>query len=177
MNVPNLICYFRVLLCLFSFWYYLQTGNKTTFFLITAFVIYLDALDGYLARKLNQATEFGAKLDIISDRLIELFYWLFFAYIGVLHIWVFYFFLARGVIVDYLTRHSAKPLGDSFLRSSRVMRGLYGSFKLISFSALILCPYHVLFANIPIAHIIVYITVVLCFLRGLPVVLDQFKKD
>lgn len=175
MNIPNFICIFRVLLCFYSFWLFAQNGNQLVFFLLTALVISLDALDGILARKLNQTTEFGAKLDIICDRIVELAYWLFFGLTGLINLWVFWFFLIRGLLVDYLSRKSKVPLGDSFLRSSRFMRGAYGAAKLLSFSLLILMPYYQ-FANLRLALIISYITVVLCFLRAVPVILDQFKK-
>ena len=37
--------------------------------LLTAIVIWADGLDGYFARKLKQATKFGAMLDIAGDRV------------------------------------------------------------------------------------------------------------
>ena len=179
MNVPNAICYFRVLLAFFGFWHFYQTGDKNFFFVLTVIVISLDALDGIAARKLNQATEFGAKLDIYADRVVELAYWLFFALMNLVHIWVFIFFLLRGTVVDYLSRKNPKPLGDSFLRSSRVMRGGYGFFKLLSFCALILMPFYRLpfFEFETLTNIIVYITVLLCFLRAVPVLQDQFTSS
>ncbi len=185
LNLPNFICIFRVFLTFFAFWhFYTNPDSKNLFFLLTVLIIYMDALDGYFARKLNQTTDFGAKLDIICDRIVELAYWLFFGLTGVIHVWIFFFFLLRGIIVDYLSRNSKVPLGDSFLRSSRFMRGAYGFFKLLSFSLLILCPYYLIPASsglsfidsMPVAYLISYITVVLCFLRALPVLIDQFKK-
>ncbi len=163
LNVPNCISIFRTFLVPYSFWFFVQNQNQYIFFAITCLVIALDGLDGIAARKLNQATVFGAKLDIFCDRFVELAYWLFFAYIGVLHVWVFWFFLCRGLLVDYLSSKSDKPLGDSFLRSSRFMRMLYGSLKLLSFSLLILTP------TLWLAHIVTYATVLVCFLRAIPV--------
>ncbi len=172
-NIPNLISFGRGLMVPCSFWLYLENHNAALFVALTILIIALDGLDGIVARKLNQATVFGAKIDIALDRVVELAYWYFFAYLGVLHIWVFWFFLVRGVTVDYLTRNEAKPLGMSFLRSSRFMRGAYGTLKLLSFALLILIPDY-LIAGINLSQAISYLTVVVCALRALPVLMDCF---
>ncbi len=171
-TLPNLICYFRVLLVPYAFWQFLANHNATLLALLTLVVIALDGIDGIVARKLNQATEFGAKLDIFADRLVELAYWYFFAYIGVLHIWVFWFFLVRGITVDYLSRKESKPLGMSFLRSSRFMRGAYGTLKLLSFALLILIPSYSI-SGVNISLVVTYLTVFICALRALPVLIPQ----
>ena len=69
--VPNLIGYARFILNIASvpFAYNTSDGNNWIIFL----VLYsssqlLDAIDGAVARKLNQASRFGAALDMISDR-------------------------------------------------------------------------------------------------------------
>lgn len=167
-NFPNFISVFRVLLAFYAFWFFYTGQDKMVFFALTVIVIALDGLDGIIARKLNQATELGAKLDVYSDRIVELAYWLFFSFIGVLHIWVFLFFLIRGLVVDYLSRKNTKPLGDSFLRSSRFMRAAYGVLKLLSFLLLILFPLELW------TQLIVYLTVLVCFLRAIPVLQDSF---
>lgn len=130
----------------------------------------MDVLDGYLARLLNQESVFGAKLDVYSDRIVELSYWFYFALIGRLGFWVFIVFLLRGVIVDYLTLKSDKPLGESWLRSSRFMRFVMGLGKILSFISLIIIPQH------PVTFIFVLLTVVSNLLRGYPVVADFIKN-
>lgn len=166
-NLPNLISYFRVALIPFAFWLYLSNHNAYIFVTLSIIIIGLDALDGIIARKLQLCTEFGAKLDIFTDRITELSYWYFFAHLGLLPFWIFYFFLIRGLIVDYHSRHHSKPLGNSFLRSSRIMRALYGSLKLLSFIFLILIP-HYSVEGINLALGVTYLTVLICALRALP---------
>lgn len=64
--VPNLIGYARIILALVSF-YTMQDRPITTlvlYFLST----FLDAFDGYAARRFNQSTRFGAMLDQLTDR-------------------------------------------------------------------------------------------------------------
>lgn len=69
-NIPNLLTLFRILLIpVFVFCFY-STHEHARF--LAAFVFWLaaitDALDGYLARKLQQSTPFGAFLDPVADK-------------------------------------------------------------------------------------------------------------
>ena len=72
MNIPNVITLARIvlvpvfaLLYLFPYpWTYLASA---VFFTLAAFT---DWLDGYLARRFNQTTPFGAFLDPVADKLI-----------------------------------------------------------------------------------------------------------
>jgi phosphatidylglycerophosphate synthase len=170
-NVPNCVCYLRVVLCFFSFWYFNTSHNEPIFLVITLVVMLMDALDGYLARLLNQTSIFGAKLDVYSDRVVELSYWLYFALLGRLGFWVFLIFLVRGLVVDILTLRSDKPLGESWLRSSRFMRFVMGLAKILSFISLIIMPEYFM------TMIFVYLAVISNLLRGFPVVYDSLFSN
>ena len=72
MNLPNIITLARILLIPVFVLIYLAPGKWTyataaIFFGLAAFT---DWLDGYLARRLNQTTPFGAFLDPVADKLI-----------------------------------------------------------------------------------------------------------
>lgn len=175
LTIPNFISLFRVLLMFYGFWQFIGDQNQIVFLVITVLVISLDGLDGIIARKFNQATPLGAKIDILADRFTELSYWYFFAHLNLIGFWVFWFFLLRGVIVDFLTRKEDKPLGNSWLRSSRFMRAAYGTLKLLSFALLIVSP-NLIFAGLNITNLIVYLTVLVCFLRAYPVLIGSISK-
>jgi len=64
--VPNLIGYARVILSLAAFYYAFSDPWITFIAYTTSYV--LDAADGVAARKLNQCSEFGAVLDMVTDR-------------------------------------------------------------------------------------------------------------
>ena len=72
MNLPNIITLARILLVPVFVVIYLWPGDGT--YLIAAALFALaaatDWLDGYLARRLNQTTPFGAFLDPVADKLI-----------------------------------------------------------------------------------------------------------
>jgi len=72
MNIPNLITVLRVLLIpifilLFYLPYYWSYMAASSVFAIAAAT---DWLDGYLARRLEQSTPFGAFLDPVADKLM-----------------------------------------------------------------------------------------------------------
>lgn len=72
LNAPNLLTLLRIVLIpVFVVGYYLPWAHAnvlaTSFFLLAAIT---DWLDGYLARKLNQSSAFGAFLDPVADKLM-----------------------------------------------------------------------------------------------------------
>ena len=77
LNLPNLLTWFRILLIpLFVAVLYLpsnwltQHQANTTAMWIFIFAALTDWLDGYLARRLNQTSAFGAFLDPVADKLM-----------------------------------------------------------------------------------------------------------
>lgn len=72
MNLPNILTLSRILMIpVFVIIYYLPAQWS---YLVSAGLFALaaatDWLDGYLARKLNQSTPFGAFLDPVADKLM-----------------------------------------------------------------------------------------------------------
>ncbi len=72
MNLPNLLTIARILLIPIFVLVYVIPGPGT--YLVAAVLFglaaFTDWLDGYLARRLNQTTPFGAFLDPVADKLI-----------------------------------------------------------------------------------------------------------
>ena len=72
MNLPNIITLARILLVPVFVVISLWPGDRTYIIAATLFALAAatDWLDGYLARRLNQTTPFGAFLDPVADKLI-----------------------------------------------------------------------------------------------------------
>ncbi len=188
-NVANLVSIARVCLALVTVALLWVPGDTMRWwaFGLTAFVIYSDALDGYLARKLKQTTKFGAKLDIAGDRAVEMTYWIAFSALGWVPVWVPMLFLIRGNFVDLIRTAAAEAgftaFGDKtmqkssfskFLVASNFSRFTYAVAKAIAFCLLIaahttLCAHTVV---PPLAMFFVYFSAVFCVIRGLPVLIE-----
>lgn len=72
LNIPNILTGFRILLIpVFVLLYYLPvTWSAPSAAFIFCLAGVTDALDGYLARRLNQQTAFGAFLDPVADKIM-----------------------------------------------------------------------------------------------------------
>jgi CDP-diacylglycerol---glycerol-3-phosphate 3-phosphatidyltransferase len=157
---------------------------------LTLVIIWMDALDGYVARRRRECTKFGAVADILGDRVVEMTYWIVFAAFGWVPVWVAVAIAARGIVVDGfralalergLTAFGATsmmrtPVGR-LLVSSRLSRALYGIGKALAFSLVILlftpggpAAYGDLLRSLTYAT--VYATVLLCLVRGTPVIVE-----
>jgi CDP-diacylglycerol---glycerol-3-phosphate 3-phosphatidyltransferase len=155
-------------------------------------IIALDGVDGYVARKLGEASVFGSVLDIAVDRVVENVLWIVLADLGLAPVWVALVFITRSLLVDSIraqgTARGMAPFAmirsslGRFLVAGRFMRGFYGTIKAITFAWLLLlqpCP--ALLPEkwavwSPMLHAIslglVYTSVTVCLLRGLPVLAE-----
>ena len=72
LNIPNLLTLFRIFLIPVLILFYLLPLPFGNLIVTVIFVIagVTDLLDGYLARRLNQRSRFGAFLDPVADKLI-----------------------------------------------------------------------------------------------------------
>ena len=155
-------------------------------------IIALDGLDGYVARKRLETSVFGSIFDIAADRVVEYVLWTVLGHVGLLPMWVALLFIVRGTLVDSI-RYAAIAGGETafgmmrspigrFLVAGRFMRGLYGGLKAVTFAWLL--------SQAPLAYfepelwaatagafalitgVLVYGSVALCLLRGVPVLVE-----
>lgn len=156
-------------------------------------IMVLDALDGIVARYFGESSLFGATFDIAADRVVETVLWVVLGHIGLVPIWAAIVFILRGSVVDAIRNSAAASKGVApfdmmrsrlgrFLVGGRFMRGFYNSVKMTTFGlALLLQPLPALYpdhwAEIgamagAILTGLVWISVVLCLVRGAPVVIE-----
>lgn len=191
-NVANLITVLRVVLALFTLalLFLPHDGDFILWlaFALTVVVIWADGLDGYFARKLNQTSKFGAILDIAGDRVVEMAYWIAFAALGWIAVWVPLLFLVRGTFVDAMRSHAgekgytafgAKTMMQSkvgkFLVASNFSRFTYAVVKALTFCLVIAAHTSQLNGTSAsaAADFLVYFSAAFCLIRGLPVILES----
>lgn len=95
--IPNVITSLRIIGAVLLFF---VEPLGVPFYIIYSFCGLTDAVDGFVARKLNVATEFGAKLDSVSDLLfyIVMIVRLLPVLMKVLPGWIWYFALLVVII-------------------------------------------------------------------------------
>jgi CDP-diacylglycerol--glycerol-3-phosphate 3-phosphatidyltransferase len=71
-NVPNSLTILRLILAFVFVYMLFENFNKISLFVIFFIAAITDWFDGYFARKLNQGTKFGARLDQIIDRFFTI---------------------------------------------------------------------------------------------------------
>lgn len=159
-------------------------------FALTVVVIAMDALDGYLARKLNESSKLGAVIDILGDRVVEQVYWVSFLALGWLPLWIPLVVLIRGILVDGLRSIALEQGFTAFgqtsmqqtrlgwlLVSSNFSRTTYAVAKAAAFALMILghTPGFSSQASTNITGLglfFVYVAVAFCVVRGLPVLVE-----
>lgn len=73
-NIPNCLCFFRILLIPLFLYVYFVADFKNRY-LVAAFVLVIsgisDFLDGFIAHKFNMVTDFGKFIDPVADKLTQ----------------------------------------------------------------------------------------------------------
>jgi CDP-diacylglycerol---glycerol-3-phosphate 3-phosphatidyltransferase len=164
---------------------------------ILIFVFVTDGLDGYVARKRGETSQFGAMFDIAVDRIVELTLWVVFAHLALAPVWVPLVFVVRGSIVDAIRAQQARDGTTTpfqvlqgrvarFLVAGRFMRAFYAVMKAIAFCWLLLMqPLPDLLGGLwpglwpqwswllqGISTALVWFVVALCIARGVPVIVE-----
>ena len=83
-NTANIVSISRVFVAFIAIGL-LYLDSRTAYLislLLTIIAFIMDGVDGYIARKYNQASELGSVLDIMGDRIVEASYWIAFAVMG-----------------------------------------------------------------------------------------------
>jgi len=100
-TMANIITVARLPL-LFIYLGMLYYGNQTLMLwnVLLIFIIFnLDSLDGWVARRLNEASLLGSVLDIATDRTLEYVLWVVYAHLGLIPVLVPIIVLVRGTAV------------------------------------------------------------------------------
>ena len=189
-SVSRIFVAYAAILCLYekTTWAYILA------FVLTAIAFAMDGLDGYIARKYNQSSEWGSVLDILGDRIVEVSYWIVFAVLGWINIIFPLICVARAFTTDGIrsvalskgmTAFGDKTMQSTswgkFICASRFMRISYAVAKVMAFMLLIVVntPGMELWNGTPILHMITmalaWIAIIFCVVRAIPVVVESPK--
>lgn len=163
-------------------------------FVLTAIAFAMDGLDGYIARKFNQSSEWGSVLDILGDRIVEVSYWIVFAVMGWISILFPLVCVARAFTTDGIrsvalskgmTAFGEKTMQSTswgkFICASRFMRISYAVAKVAAFMLLIVVntPGMEIWSGTPFLHTVTmalaWIAIIFCVVRAIPVVAESGK--
>ena len=187
--MANFISIFRIFIMFAAVYLiYTQVGNAQAYLwalILTILAFALDGVDGWVARKFNEVSKFGALLDIMGDRIVENTYWVLFAVMGWLNILFPLIALTRGFITDTIRSAAMEkgltPFGMQtnpickWITGSKFMRISYAVAKVLAFILIIAAK----IPDIPNQEIIwsvgywaAVFAIVFCVVRGLPVVIE-----
>lgn len=191
-NSANIVSISRIFVAFVSLGLlFVNTTNAYIWAIILAGIAFsMDAVDGYLARKYGQASQLGAVLDIMGDRIVEAIYWITFAVLG----WISVIFpiicVTRAFVTDSIRSvaltKGMTPFGmqttswGKFICASKFMKTTYAVAKVAAFIILIFAHIPELSPNIAepaltIGIILAWIAIIFCVVRGIPVVAESGK--
>ncbi len=160
---------------------------------LTIVAFAMDGVDGYIARKYNQASEWGSVLDIMGDRIVEASYWIVFAVMGWLNILFPIICIARAFTTDSIrsvalskgmTAFGDKSMQSTawgkFICASKFMRISYAVAKVAAFVLMIVAYTPHLESNTAeiirlVAVVLAWFAIIFCVVRAIPVVAESGK--
>ena len=138
LNIPNLLTWFRILMIpVFLGLFYvsdetMSLHNKHVFStLIFWLAAVTDWLDGYLARKLNQGSAFGAFLDPVADKLMVAAALILLVRLGVVDAIIAFIIIGREIAISALREWMAQ-LGASKSVAVSMLGKVKTSFQMLA---------------------------------------------
>lgn len=194
-NTANIVSISRIFIAFAAIGLlFVDSANAYVWALILTIIAFaMDGVDGYIARKYNQASELGSVLDIMGDRIVEASYWIVFAALGWLPVFFPIVCVTRAFTTDSIrsvalskgmTAFGDKSMQSTkwgkFICSSKFMRISYAVAKVAAFVLLIAAGIPGLnaeFATIVyfVALILAWIAIIFCVVRAIPVVVESGK--
>lgn len=169
-------------------------GARLAAFALIILTIFIDAIDGMIARRRGSVSALGAVLDIAIDRVVENVFWITFVSLRLVPLWVALVVVTRGILTDavrgFAMGQGLQPFDmmqtdwGRWLVSQRFMRAFYGVVKAVTFPALALLhalllvwpgtPQSLYLPVLRIAvDLLIFLTVGINLLRGIPVLIES----
>lgn len=176
-NPASIVTWFRVALVFFAVYLKLETSTGDgTIAIMLAVGMFLDGVDGKIARLFHFEDEVGKLNDLYADHMTANAIWVMLAYVGSVSIWIPIIATSRDMAVDLLRQAGVARTGlngfeqvaDSrygWLSASRAMRFFYGMLKATAWTLALTSSY----LPIPYAvNALAWFTVAICLVRAIP---------
>lgn len=156
-----------------------------------AVLIWMDSLDGFIARRRSETSVLGSVLDIAADRTVEFVLWVVFADLDLISLAVPVIVIMRGVFVDAIRSvapaHGLAPFElmrsdlGRFLVKSPWLRTPYAVVKAAAFVLLTVQSAESLVPSVlnpggsglyVASQVATWLSVLFCIVRGVPVLIE-----
>ncbi len=188
-NAANSITVLRFPLLILIVWLLYEGGSpgRIAAVALVALLIFMDTLDGVVARRRGETTLLGSALDIATDRAVEIVLWVVYAHLTLIPVFIPLVVIIRGALTDSI-RNVAVQHGISahammrsrlgkWLVASPPMRTGYALVKIFAFVTLALTlalqSSGAAWTGVYQAAVAAsWLAVAICIARGLPVILE-----
>lgn len=194
-NTANIVSVARIFVAFAAIWLLFKHTTSAYIWavVLTAIAFSMDGVDGYIARKYNQSSDWGAVLDILGDRIVEASYWIVFSVLGWLPVIFPLICITRAFTTDGIrsvalskgmTAFGEKSMQSTswgkFICASKFMRISYAVAKVAAFMLLMVAYIPDLSLQIAepvrlVAVISAWIAIIFCVVRAIPVVAESGK--
>lgn len=133
-TIPNILTIFRLFMVGIMI-YFFFLGNSLAAFIVYVTAALTDVLDGYIARKYNQVSNFGKLFDPMADKLLSI------AALGGLF---FIGYMSRTLVIIVIVKESIMVLGGGlalFWLKNVVYANKFGKFAALMYTAAILLTF------------------------------------
>ncbi len=158
---------------------------------VVVILIWMDSLDGFIARRREETSVLGSVLDIAADRTVEFVLWVAFAYLNLIPLAVPVVVIMRGIFVDAIRSvapaHGMSPFDlmrsdlGRFLVKSPWLRTPYAIVKGAAFVLLTMRSAESVVPSVLnpdgtglyyAAQTATWLSVIFCIVRGVPVLIE-----
>lgn len=173
MTLPNILTCLRVVLIPV---FMVLAYQDTTACDLAALVVYVvacltDYVDGKLARKNNQVTNFGKFMDPVADKLLVMAALLLFVEDGTIAAWMVAIILGREFIVSALRMVAAS---DGLVIAANIWGKAKTMITMITL-ILLLCPIGPLMLGpVSVQQVLIWVTVIITAISGITYIKDNF---
>jgi CDP-diacylglycerol--glycerol-3-phosphate 3-phosphatidyltransferase len=175
-NKPNIISFLRLPLLLIAVYLILMNFNPVIPTALILLIFIMDFIDGYVARLFHEETKFGKVLDEMIDRIVENVFFITFAFLQYIPLWVPIIMVIRAVAVDTIVLYYGKEETRSYKRFIRsdLSRGGYGLLKMLLFMGLAMYP----IINVYSIHLLTITIIVVAFsvFRGIVKIIESIRS-